>query len=405
MTRFILLVLMLGGFNSSFAAAPPAHHYLVPEQNLAYLPVASRPPVVARDRGLALTTMSLQQVDQLVRTLHEKRFTCGGLMDVESLIARNSNPIRFLQAMRNVPVVGKNRPPHRLQASYPNQVNLALSKMSAQRFEETWRALAAFPNRYSRGQQGLAATMWLKDNMLKWAAEAGRTDIGAALVATGGPNDGYPQSSVVIRVPGTDPKLPAILLGGHFDTFNGKMPGADDDASGSATVIEVFRAMLDTKMRFQRDVYFAFYAAEELGLVGSGYVTREFRNRNIPLAGVMQFDMVAFRPTGRNDKIFFISDYTNEPLTAFTRDLAIKYLGMQPGNIGSTACGYACSDHASWHNIGVPTVFPFESDISNYNPTIHTTDDDFTKVDFKHALQFVRLGVAFAVEMAQPAQR
>jgi leucyl aminopeptidase len=54
--------------------------------------------------------------------------------------------------------------------------------------------------------------------------------------------------------------------------------------------------------------------------------------------------------------------------------------------------------------MGVPTVFPFESDISDYNPTIHTTNDDFTKVDFQHAFQFVRLGAAFAVEMAQPVQ-
>jgi leucyl aminopeptidase len=404
MSRFLFLILMLGSLNSSFAAGTPAHHYLVPEQNLAILPAASRPLVVARDRGLALTMMNVQQVDQLVRALHEKRFTCGGLMDVESVIGRNGNAIQFLQAMRNLPVVGKNRPPHRLAASYPNQVSLTFSKLSTQRFEETWRALTAFPNRYSRGPQGAAAATWLRDNMLKWAKDAGRADIGATLIATGDPSEGYPQSSVIVRVPGADPKQPAVLLGGHFDTFNGKMPGVDDDASGSATIMEIYRSLLDTKMRFQRDVYFAFYAAEELGLVGSGYVSREFSARKIPIVGVMQFDMVSFRPGGRNDKIFFISDYTNEPLTAFTRDLAIKYLGLQPGNIGSTACGYACSDHASWHKMGVPTVFPFESDISDYNPTIHTTNDDFTKVDFQHAFQFVRLGAAFAVEMAQPVQ-
>jgi hypothetical protein len=47
-------------------------------------------------------------------------------------------------------------------------------------------------------------------------------------------------------------------------------------------------------------------------------------------------------------------------------------------------------------------VFPFESDIDNYNPTIHTSNDDFTKIDLNHAAIFVKLGAAYTVEMAQP---
>lgn len=64
-------------------------------------------------------------------------------------------------------------------------------------------------------------------------------------------------------------------------------------------------------------------------------------------------------------------------------------------------CGYACSDHASWTRAGYPSAFPFETAFSEYNPDIHTPKDTMEKLDAGHGLNYLKLSLAFAVEMAE----
>jgi hypothetical protein len=85
--------------------------------------------------------------------------------------------------------------------------------------------------------------------------------------------------NVIGKVEGTDPKLKAqvIVVGGHLDhvgVSNGViMNGADDNASGAATVMEMARLMAANAgtIKPRRTVYFALWAAEEMGLIGSEY--------------------------------------------------------------------------------------------------------------------------------------
>ena len=66
-------------------------------------------------------------------------------------------------------------------------------------------------------------------------------------------------------------------------------------------------------------------------------------------------------------------------------------------------CGYACSDHASWHRAGVPASMPFEARFRDSNRNIHTPRDTLEQSDNNtaHAIKFARLGAAYAVELAK----
>jgi leucyl aminopeptidase len=117
------------------------------------------------------------------------------------------------------------------------------------------------------------------------------------------------------------------------------------------------------------------------------------------VVGVMQLDMVAYSGGAPRD-IWLYTDYTNPAQTQFLADLIGAYL---PGmTYGYDACGYGCSDHASWHNGGYVTSFPFESNEALYNRSIHTAND--TTATFgnqaEHALKFAKLGLAYLVELA-----
>jgi leucyl aminopeptidase len=191
-----------------------------------------------------------------------------------------------------------------------------------------------------------------------------------------------------------------------MDTYeqdrHGLRPGADDDGSGVATVLQIMTAVMQSKMKFKRDLYFAFYAAEEKGLVGSARVVKEFEKRRVTLKGVMQFDMTGFRSPKDTQDIFFIEDFTNPELTKFLKALTVKYLGIIPSQIGRILCNYACSDHASWTRAGYPAAAPAEAAMENLNETLHTPRDVMELLNVPHAMKYVNLGAAFVVELGEP---
>jgi leucyl aminopeptidase len=67
-----------------------------------------------------------------------------------------------------------------------------------------------------------------------------------------------------------------------------------------------------------------------------------------------------------------------------------------------TACGYACSDHASWTKVGAPSAFTIESTFADSNHNIHSANDkiDYSpEFSFEHMAQFSRLAISLAVEL------
>src|SRR4029453_8015333 len=98
-------------------------------------------------------------------------------------------------------------------------------------------------------------------------------------------------------LPGRDPALAgqAVVLSAHYDHlgFAGGAiyPGADDNASGTAVVVELARAFAAAGS-LDRTLVFVLFGAEEIGLVGSGHYVR---HPSVPLAqtvAMLNFDMV-----------------------------------------------------------------------------------------------------------------
>ena len=152
--------------------------------------------------------------------------------------------------------------------------------------------------------------------------------------------------------------------------------------------------------RAERTVQFMAYAAEEIGLRGSNAIATSYRNANKNVIGVMQLDMTNYRGTLGYDIVIF-TDFTNAAQNQFVTNLINTY---QPGlNITTSACGYACSDHASWHNKSYPASMPFEATFNNDNPNIHTANDTISvsNNNANHAMRFTKLALSFVGELAK----
>ena len=254
---------------------------------------------------------------------------------------------------------------------------------------------AGFTTRYYTSTGGGQSSTWLRNLWTGYAAN--RPDVTIELFETG-----WAQKSVIATIPGSTLASEVVVVGGHLDSINqsgGNAPGADDDASGIASLSEVLRALMAMDYHPLRTVKFMAYAGEEVGLLGSKQIVNNYQANAVNVVGVMQLDMTNYK--GSTSDIVFMTDYTNAAQNSFAYSLVDTYL---TGITRSTdVCGYACSDHASWTNAGYPASMPFEAKMSQYNPTIHTASDTLAQSgnNAVHALKFSKLAAAYVAELAK----
>ncbi|XLM20783.1 M28 family metallopeptidase, partial [Chromobacterium piscinae] len=277
-------------------------------------------------------------------------------------------------------------------------VNKLLPQLQDSNVHGTIQSLSSYQNRFYTTSHGVNASNWIA---AQWKQLAGsRGDVTVEQIS----HAGWPQKSVILTIKGTDNAAETVVLGSHLDSTVGngtgessRAPGADDDASGVASLTEVARVLLASNYQPRRTLKFMAYAAEEVGLRGSADIAKRFKQQQTKVVGALQLDMTNYQ--GDEQDIFLFTDYTNAAQNTFLANLAKVYLPSL--KVGYSQCGYACSDHASWNAQGYAASFPFESSFDNSNPYIHTRNDTLANSDSqaKHALKFSQLALAYAVEL------
>ncbi|MET1257453.1 M28 family metallopeptidase [Aliikangiella maris] len=335
--------------------------------------------------NIAIVQVPESQISTLSEIMHDEFNRCGGFVFHESLEEAQSYALRPVQMAPSVMVS--------YSIDNATSVNQLLNQLSTSGLSSTVNSLSNYHNRYYTQQTGVDAANWIKS---KWQEiSSSRSDISVETFS-----HSWNQPSVIATITGTTNPDEIVVIGGHLDSINssnpsgGRAPGADDNASGIAVVTETLKAIVASGFKPKRTIQLMGYAAEEVGLRGSKAIAQSYQNKNV--VGVAQFDMTGRKGPSSND-IVFMTDYTNSAQTQFMQQLIDTYL---PGvTYGNDRCGYACSDHASWHNAGFPASMPFESNFNDSNRSIHTSND--TAFDSSHAIKFAKLSVAFAAELAK----
>jgi hypothetical protein len=174
-----------------------------------------------------------------------------------------------------------------------------------------------------------------------------------------------------------------IILGAHYDhlghgedhnsLWTGKpeiFNGADDNASGTALVIEMAKLLKDSKLK-NNNYLFICFSGEELGLFGSKYFTQ---NPTIPLASVdymLNFDMVG--RLNESSNTITIGGYGTSP--AWGKILPEKTKSL---NVKFDSSGIGPSDHTSFYLQNIPVLFFFTGPHKDY----HKPTDDVDKINF-----------------------
>ncbi len=209
------------------------------------------------------------------------------------------------------------------------------------------------------------------------------------------------QKSIRVRLPGSVRPDETVVLGAHLDSINqdwfgsGKAPGADDNASGSANLLEALRVLLQQGQP-ERSVELFWYAGEEGGLLGSAEIAAQYKAAKRKVVGVLQLDMTLYPGDGAF-VLGSMTDFTSPWMRQYLSELNRLYLGAK---IIEDQCGYGCSDHASWHRSGYAAIMPFEATFDRMNSNLHTPKDVIDSAShFEHSAMFSRLAVAIAMDL------
>ncbi|KAI0637799.1 peptidase [Trametes polyzona] len=288
--------------------------------------------------------------------------------------------------------------------NHTEAVRSVIDTLKVQNLRDGLDKFTSFRTRYYRSETGKDSQRWLLEKITKITKEFAPEALKDAISIQEFPHS-WAQSSIIVRINGTSPSDDGVVvIGAHLDSTNNwpflPAPGADDDGSGSMSILEAYRGLVAAGFRPERAVEFHWYSAEEGGLLGSQAVARAYEGRNVNVVAMSQYDMTAWVKRGTREQVGIITDYVDPDLTEYNKKLVELYLDIP---WVETKCGYACSDHASWRKAGYPSVFTIEASFENSNHgNIHTSNDRYDVSDefsFEHMLEFSKLAVSFAVEL------
>jgi len=339
--------------------------------------------------GVATMRVRESQLLDLAQVMHDEFHRCGGfeVQQSEAQAIAALEPVAPLPLATAIAYTIDNGP----------VVQTLMSSLSNSNVLATVTQLSSYKNRYYTSTTGVAAATWLKTH---WETLAqGRSDVKVEAFT----HAAWAQPSVILTITGQTLPNEVVVLGAHLDSINqsssaGTAPGADDDASGIATLTEVIRTLMSNNFKPARTVKFMGYAAEEVGLRGSKEIANKHKADGVNVVGVLQLDMTNFH--GSTADIVVIGDFTDASQNAFLGTLIDTYANATRM---AANCGYACSDHASWTNNGFRSSLPFEAEINDSNPFIHTEGDTLANSggNVDHSMKFVRLATAYVGELAK----
>jgi hypothetical protein len=198
-----------------------------------------------------------------------------------------------------------------------------------------------------------------------------------------------------------DDKNHHILISAHYDSrmgdinqSNARAPGADDNASGVAAVLELARIL--SKLDLKSNIQYVFFSGEEQGQWGSTAYAKYLRPNITELDLVMNLDMIGYPAIGR-DNVTIEYDEGNK---VTTNDIYSKKLGQF---IEQIAIDYANLE-ASLHPLGMTDLIPFEAagktvigfhdGGSKLNPNYHNTSDTPDTLDVEYFTTITKLVLA-----------
>ena len=177
---------------------------------------------------------------------------------------------------------------------------------------------------------------------------------------------------------GTKTPQEFVICGAHYDSWNSdgtdpdtiRSPGADDNASGVAGILETARLL--SHYSFDRSIVYANWCAEEIGLVGSAAYAADCAAQNLDIVGYFNLDMTGYLEEGSDIHVHLMYTTQDSTIADYVYNFSHVYFPEMP--IRQAWLAWGDSDYSSFNRNGYPAVHPFE-DVHASSPFIHSRND------------------------------
>jgi hypothetical protein len=270
-------------------------------------------------------------------------------------------------------------------------IEALLGRISRSTYEHDLRWLAGLPTRLSDSAHFRTACDFAEHTLAGLGYQTSRQDF---LVL------GRPCQNVIARRRGTGPAgtRGMALVTAHLDSVNqaggpdAPAPGADDNASGSAGVLEIGRALAQHVAT--QDLMLVLFGGEEQGLLGSRHFVQQLSlAQRARVRAVVNMDMIGVLNTDA-PSVLIEGRATSQPLIDRLATAGATYTNLQI----ETSLHAANSDHVPFLDRGLPAVLTIEGADAT-NETVHSDDDILDRINLDLALEVLRMNTAAVAEI------
>ncbi|MGL4912161.1 MAG: M28 family metallopeptidase, partial [Romboutsia sp.] len=185
-------------------------------------------------------------------------------------------------------------------------------------------------------------------------------------------------------------KAKTIVLGAHFDSVSS--PGASDNASGTAVIVEVARLLSSKEIRknLNYNIEFVAFGGEELGLLGSKEYVEQLKEdgRVENIEAMINLDMVG---VGDYINVFNLKNDLSSGFSA----LAAKHIKDGKGVYGGSYTNMSSSDHAPFEEAGIKASLVQTAP----DPRYHTENDTMEHIDSNNLYNVANVVARMIIDM------
>ena len=299
----------------------------------------------------------------------------------DGMVAINNKTAKLAQAHRDIPSITEE----------DKVVRGLMDEVSIDNLTATVQHLQDYGRRRWNSTESFEVGQWIYEQFEELGLDVEQFEF------TYGVNESSP--NIIATQWGTKYPDQYVVCGSHYDTWgdSGNEPGADDNATGVATVLETARIL--SEYNFERTIIYCSFSAEEVGLIGSEAYASFCKDMGYNVVGYFNNDMNGYLKEGSEIHIDLVYPDNASVLGDYYMNLAGVYFPeMQVRHVTFTS---GDSDHTSFNKHGFMGIFPFE-DKDNSSPYIHTGNDIIgTSVNsFEQTQRFTQMNVASVVTLA-----
>jgi Zn-dependent M28 family amino/carboxypeptidase len=283
-----------------------------------------------------------------------------------------------------------------------------LSEVSTENIKNTLIKLSSYHTRHSKSMFINEAADWLVNTF----KNMGYDDVSFHNYTENIDGKNYALKNVICKKAGFNKKC--ILVCAHYDSrmknladFQSVSPGANDNASGVSSILEIARIL--KKQNLDYSLVFAFFSGEEQGLLGSKHYAKYVKDNNVDIYRLINLDMIGYPKLNQGIAIVEIDNHTESSHNRITEnDQDSSKFGKIMADMSSYTDLNVSLDHI-WNS----DYEPFEAEgyvvIGAYdgsaeqdlNPHYHDSSDTPTLIDWNYLTSVTKMVLATVFNVAK----